>query len=288
MERCPFVAETLTAFSLKMAWILSWFVFSSRTALAHCWCGYLFSNVVFFSRSFSIIMKGSLESWRWCTIHHGKRLSFPGSSFSPSPLPSLLHCFSQPLLRAYLVCSCCPVFPPSLFVVCCFWLKTVALIFWCRAATVVATSEGILWALDRKTFKRIMCDTTSKKVHFFVKSLLIVVFYWLTTEQRATYQAFLEVVPMLKTLEVSFQTTLVTGKWTGSVRCVPVLQPYELMNLADALERKYYSDGECIITEVGCYFPSLPFSVHCAFISNIAGPGCRFVLHSWRWLRGDH
>lgn len=75
-----------------------------------------------------------------------------------------------------------------------------------RAATVVSTSEGILWALDRKTFKRIMCDTTSKK--------------------RATYQAFLEVVPMLKTLE-----------------------PYELLNLADALERKYYSDGECIITE---------------------------------------
>ena len=27
------------------------------------------------------------------------------------------------------------------------------------------------------------------------------------------------------------------------------LQPYELMNLADALERKYFSDGTCIIKQ---------------------------------------
>lgn len=40
------------------------------------------------------------------------------------------------------------------------------------------------------------------------------------------YQTFLESVPMLKTLEV-----------------------YEMMNLADALERRYYSDGDCIIKQ---------------------------------------
>lgn len=75
-----------------------------------------------------------------------------------------------------------------------------------RAATVVATSEGILWALDRQTFRRIVCGAASRK--------------------RQMYQSFLESVPMLKTLE-----------------------PYELMNLADALERRYYPDGTCIIKQ---------------------------------------
>ena len=40
------------------------------------------------------------------------------------------------------------------------------------------------------------------------------------------YQTFLESVPMLKSLE-----------------------PYEMMNLADALERRYYSDGDCVIKQ---------------------------------------
>lgn len=47
-----------------------------------------------------------------------------------------------------------------------------------------------------------------------------------TYTQRQMYQSFLESVPMLKSLE-----------------------PYEMMNLADALERKYYSDGDCIIQQ---------------------------------------
>jgi cAMP-dependent protein kinase regulator len=75
-----------------------------------------------------------------------------------------------------------------------------------RAATVVATSTGILWALDRKTFRRIICGAASRK--------------------REMYQSFLESVPMLKTLE-----------------------PYELLNLADALEKQQFSDGECIIKQ---------------------------------------
>lgn len=75
-----------------------------------------------------------------------------------------------------------------------------------RAATVISTSPGTIWGLDRKTFKRILCESTSKK--------------------RTTYKAFLESVPMLSSLE-----------------------PYEILNLADALERKYYSNGDCIIKE---------------------------------------
>lgn len=40
------------------------------------------------------------------------------------------------------------------------------------------------------------------------------------------YQTFLESVPMLKSLET-----------------------YEMMNLADALERRYYTDGDCVIKQ---------------------------------------
>ena len=32
--------------------------------------------------------------------------------------------------------------------------------------------------------------------------------------------------------------------------CLCDTQPYELMNLADALEKKQFSDGECIIKQV--------------------------------------
>eukprot|EP00834_Sanchytrium_tribonematis_P000682 NODE_13_length_54415_cov_0.522424.p16 type:complete len:348 gc:universal NODE_13_length_54415_cov_0.522424:47170-48213(+) len=51
-----------------------------------------------------------------------------------------------------------------------------------RAATVVATSPGVLWALDRVTFRRILMDNTSKK--------------------RKLYESFLEEVPLLHSLEV--------------------------------------------------------------------------------------
>jgi cAMP-dependent protein kinase regulator len=75
-----------------------------------------------------------------------------------------------------------------------------------RAATVVSVTPGILWALDRQTFKRILCESASKK--------------------RETYKTFLESVPMLQSLE-----------------------SYELLNLADALERRYYNDGDIIIKQ---------------------------------------
>ena len=61
------------------------------------------------------------------------------------------------------------------------------------------------------------------------------------------YQSLLESVPMLKTLEVSVLYTNTKLK----VKYISILsQPYELLNLADALERKYFSDGDCIIKEV--------------------------------------
>lgn len=75
-----------------------------------------------------------------------------------------------------------------------------------RAATVVAATPGVLWALDRHTFRRIICDAACRK--------------------RQTYQIFLESVPMLRSLE-----------------------PYELMNLADGLQRRMFGDMECIIKQ---------------------------------------
>ncbi|XP_071961215.1 cAMP-dependent protein kinase type II regulatory subunit-like isoform X2 [Antedon mediterranea] len=84
-----------------------------------------------------------------------------------------------------------------------------------RAATIVATTDGTIWALDRASFRRIVLKNAAKK--------------------RKMYEALLENVPMLKSLE-----------------------NYERMNLADALVTKQYSDGECIIKQDaaadGCYF----------------------------------
>nr|BAE66635.1 protein kinase A regulatory subunit [Asterias amurensis] len=84
-----------------------------------------------------------------------------------------------------------------------------------RAATIVATTPGSLWALDRLSFRRIVLKNAAKK--------------------RKMYETLLESVSMLKSLE-----------------------PYERMNLADALVTKKFADGECIIAQGddadGCYF----------------------------------
>ncbi|XP_029167386.1 cAMP-dependent protein kinase type II regulatory subunit isoform X1 [Nylanderia fulva] len=84
-----------------------------------------------------------------------------------------------------------------------------------RAATVKAVTLGTLWAMDRQTFRRILLKSAYKK--------------------RKMYEALINKVPMLKSLE-----------------------PYERMNLADALVPKMYSDGQQIIrqgdTADGMYF----------------------------------
>ncbi len=50
-----------------------------------------------------------------------------------------------------------------------------------RAATVVCVQEGVLWALDRVTFRRILMENTSRK--------------------RRMYENFLEEVKILQSLE---------------------------------------------------------------------------------------
>uniref|UniRef100_A0A8B9CN36 cAMP-dependent protein kinase type II-alpha regulatory subunit n=2 Tax=Anatidae TaxID=8830 RepID=A0A8B9CN36_9AVES len=58
-----------------------------------------------------------------------------------------------------------------------------------RAATIVATTEGALWGLDRVTFKRIILKNNAKK--------------------RKTYELFIESVPLLKSLEASERMKIV-------------------------------------------------------------------------------
>ena len=75
-----------------------------------------------------------------------------------------------------------------------------------RAATVVATSECVLWALDRVTFRRILMENTSRK--------------------RKMYEAFLEELPLLVSLEA-----------------------YERHKIADALESVTFNDGDVVIKQ---------------------------------------
>ncbi|GAB5591536.1 hypothetical protein Unana1_06436 [Umbelopsis nana] len=75
-----------------------------------------------------------------------------------------------------------------------------------RAATISATSNAVLWALDRVTFRRILMENTSRK--------------------RRMYEAFLEEVPLLRSLK-----------------------PYERHKIADALESVYYEDQDIIVRE---------------------------------------
>ncbi|KPP78350.1 protein kinase, cAMP-dependent, regulatory, type II, alpha A-like [Scleropages formosus] len=58
-----------------------------------------------------------------------------------------------------------------------------------RAATIMATTEGALWALDRATFRRLIVKNNAKK--------------------RKMYETFIESVPLLKSLELSERMKLV-------------------------------------------------------------------------------
>ena len=75
-----------------------------------------------------------------------------------------------------------------------------------RAATIISTSKGKLWALDRITFRRIVLKSAFEK--------------------RKMYEQLLENMPMFKSLN-----------------------PYERMNVADALITKSYKDNEAIIRQ---------------------------------------
>lgn len=83
-----------------------------------------------------------------------------------------------------------------------------------RAATIVATQEGALWGLDRSTFRRLIVKNNAKK--------------------RKMYEAFIESVPLLKSLELS-----------------------ERMKIVDVIDMKPFADGERIIMQgdkADCFF----------------------------------
>ncbi|KAG7262586.1 hypothetical protein CRUP_036905 [Coryphaenoides rupestris] len=83
-----------------------------------------------------------------------------------------------------------------------------------RAATIVATSPGALWCLDRLTFRRIIVKNKAKK--------------------RRLYEAFIETLPLLTSLELS-----------------------ERMKVVDVLSTKVYSDGQQIIAQgdlANCFY----------------------------------
>ncbi|XP_051932659.1 cAMP-dependent protein kinase type II-alpha regulatory subunit-like isoform X2 [Hippocampus zosterae] len=75
-----------------------------------------------------------------------------------------------------------------------------------RAATIVAAQEGALWGLDRTTFHRLIVKNNAKK--------------------RRMYEAFVECVPLLKSLELS-----------------------ERMRIVDVLGARCFKDGERIIAQ---------------------------------------
>uniref|UniRef100_A0A8C8FLZ8 cAMP-dependent protein kinase type II regulatory subunit n=1 Tax=Oncorhynchus tshawytscha TaxID=74940 RepID=A0A8C8FLZ8_ONCTS len=83
-----------------------------------------------------------------------------------------------------------------------------------RAATIIATSVGALWCMDRLTFRRIIVKNNHKK--------------------RKMYEAFIESLPLLTSLQVS-----------------------ERMCVVDVLTSKTYTDGEQIIAQgatANCFY----------------------------------
>ncbi|XP_024916094.1 protein kinase, cAMP-dependent, regulatory, type II, alpha, B isoform X2 [Cynoglossus semilaevis] len=75
-----------------------------------------------------------------------------------------------------------------------------------RAATIMAAMDGALWGLDRATFHRLIVKNNAKK--------------------RRTYEAFIESVPLLASLELP-----------------------ERMKIVDVLGARVYKDGERVISQ---------------------------------------
>ncbi|XP_053175610.1 endoplasmin-like isoform X1 [Scomber japonicus] len=75
-----------------------------------------------------------------------------------------------------------------------------------RAATIIATSPGALWCLDRLTFRRIIVKNNAKK--------------------RRLYEAFIETLPLLTSLELS-----------------------ERMKVVDVISTRVYTDSQQIIAQ---------------------------------------
>nr|XP_046239702.1 protein kinase, cAMP-dependent, regulatory, type II, alpha, B isoform X1 [Scatophagus argus] len=114
-----------------------------------------------------------------------------------------------------------------------------------RAATIVATQDGALWGLDRATFHRLIVKNNAKK--------------------RRMYEAFIESVPLLRSLEVCIRNTKkgrVSSLIVSCVCCVILLHLLfiklsERMKIVDVLGARVFKDGGRIITqgeEADCFY----------------------------------
>ena len=95
-----------------------------------------------------------------------------------------------------------------------------------RAATVTATNECILWALDRVTFRRILMESTNRR--------------------RRMYEQFLEEVPLLKSLE-SYER----HKIADALESVTFESGHVVMRQGDMGDQFYIVEsGEAKVTQV--------------------------------------
>lgn len=92
-----------------------------------------------------------------------------------------------------------------------------------------AETNGLLWAMDRQTFRRILLKSAFKK--------------------RKMYEELLNSVPMLKALQVRQKERERETEIDIYYIYICALQNYERMNLADALVSKTYENGERIIKQ---------------------------------------
>jgi CRP-like cAMP-binding protein len=95
-----------------------------------------------------------------------------------------------------------------------------------RAATVRGSTDGVLWALDRVTFRRILMDSTSRK--------------------RKMYESFLEEVPLLAALE-----TYERHKIADALESITYSDGDVVIKQGDEGDAFYIVEsGEAIITQV--------------------------------------
>lgn len=97
-----------------------------------------------------------------------------------------------------------------------------------RAATIVSSSKGgLLWALDRITFRRILMDNASQK--------------------RKMYEGFLEEVPLLSTLKpyerAKIADALETVKFSAGENIITEGEPGDAFYLLEAGEASAYKHG---------------------------------------------
>ncbi|CAL8337088.1 unnamed protein product [Lota lota] len=117
-----------------------------------------------------------------------------------------------------------------------------------RAATIIASQDGALWGLDRATFHRLIVKNNAKK--------------------RRLYEAFIECVPLLTSLELS-----------------------ERMKIVDILGARVFQDEERIITqgeEADCFYIVESGEVKIRIKSRTAGQLDHVEVELARCIRGQY